>query len=105
MEFVALAALVALVKKVIDLYNYVAEDNDYRKAGKTLLVFVAGVGVAFLGAEADLTSTLDIAGTTLGSVNDASLVLVGSSLGALASTAAVDIPKALGQPTGVGDRI
>lgn len=93
MEFVPLVVVTSLIKKLVDFIKY-AVNGDINAVVTQLVAWVLGIAVAFIAANSDWGSTIDVGGKSLASLNAWSLVLVGF---VLASTAGVgwDVIKAV----------
>lgn len=93
MEFVPLVVITSLIKKLVDFIKYAA-NGDVNAVVTQLVAWLLGIAVAFIAANSDWGSTIDVSGKTLASLNGWSLVLVGF---VLASTAGVgwDLIKAV----------
>lgn len=78
---VSFLVLGTLAGKIVELFKYL-KNGDRNGAFTLLSVWIAGIMVIFLGANADAFSALVVPGmeVPLGSLNWASLVLVGMSL-------------------------
>lgn len=92
MEPFTLAALAALVVKIVSVVKSLGKDRN--AVVTQALTWAVGVAVAFLAAHADLTSALVVADRQLGSLDAGSLVLVGLSLSSLGSFA-YDVKKSV----------
>lgn len=94
MEVMTVAALAALVVKVMTVVKSVGKDN--RSAATQVVTWVVGVGVAVLGAHAQVTQDLVVFGSyRLGDLDTASLVLAGLSIASLGSIVGHDLPSAI----------
>jgi hypothetical protein len=93
MDFAPLLAAVALIWKIVDVVKYLLERN--RKAVITQMgVWAAGVSVVLLLSASDFASGIDVADYQLSTLNLASLILLGLSVGSTASVA-VDVKQAV----------
>jgi hypothetical protein len=93
MEFAPMLAAVALIWKIVDVVKYLLEKN--RKAVITQMgVWAAGISVVVLLAASDFAGGINVADYPLSSLNLASLVLLGLSVGSSASVA-VDVKQAV----------
>lgn len=93
MDFIPLVAAVALIWKIVDFVKYVRARHTDAVITQAA-VWAAGVLVMLLLANTDFASEVAIAGTQLGNLNWASLVLIGLSVGSSASVL-VDAKKAV----------
>lgn len=84
MEALAVALLLALVKKVVDLYKMFRSGNT-DGALTQLLTFAAAVVLVFLFGATPLGASVGVAGLTLAGAGVATKVLVGLLLGSGAS--------------------
>lgn len=111
-EAISLVVLGTLAGKLVDFFKYV-HAKDWNAVTTQAAVWVAGVIVIVLGANADAFQALVIPGmeSELGSLNTWSLLLIGLSLTSLISVVydfkkAVDgsdsaaVPKLTSLPTG-----
>lgn len=93
MEFAPLIVAVALIWKIVDFVQFLRvgdKDSAITQAG----VWIAGVVVILLLSATDFASGIQVADYSLGSLNVASLILLGLSVGSTAS-AVVDVKKAI----------
>lgn len=79
MEFVPVLAMLALIKKVIDLFKYVT-NRDVNGVVTTLSSFVAGVVVVLLFAQSNFAEGIAIGDASLATLNFAALVILGLSI-------------------------
>lgn len=93
MEFAPLLAAVALIWKLVDFVKYVRARNVDAVITQ-LGVWVAGIIVLLLLAATDFASGIVIGDAPLGSLNIASLILIGLTVGSSASVL-VDAKKAV----------
>lgn len=93
MDFVPLAAALALTWKLVDFVKQLRV-RDWNAAVTQAAVWVAGVLVIWLLASTDFASGIKIGSMVLSHLNGASLVLVGLSVGASGSVA-YDFKRAL----------
>lgn len=95
MEFVPILVAVAMVAVIIDIVRS-ARGQDWNGVVTPLAAALAGIGVAFVLGESDFGEGISIGdtGETFGSVNGASLILLGFGLGSLAAKG-VDLLKAV----------
>lgn len=93
MDFVPLAATIALLWKIVD-FAKLLRVRDVNAVVTQAVTWGAGVGLAFLLAGTDFAEGIKIGGMILGHVNDSSLVLIGLSLGSSASVA-YDLKRAI----------
>lgn len=103
MDFVPLAATVALLWKVVDTAKLVRV-RDVNAVVTQAVTWGAGVLLAFLLAATDFADGIPIGDMHLGHLNAASLILVGLSLGSSASVAydfkrAIDRTDSAAMPT------
>ncbi len=103
---VALGLLTALVKKVIDAAKYLT-NRQWNGFVTQVIVWGAGFVAAFVGANAEITKDVGLpigdAVITLGGLDIWSLILLGLSIGSLASVgngaeAAIDINRDTTKP-------
>lgn len=87
MEFVPVLALLALVKKIIDLLKY-ASNRDVNGVVTTIASWIAGVVAVVLFAATDFADGISVGDTALGVLNMASLVAVGLTIGSGAGVTA-----------------
>lgn len=95
MEALGFLALAALVIKITSVIKSIGKDNNM--VVTQLVVWVVGIIVLFLGAEAEITETLIIPGLTatpLGDMDTASIILAGFILGS-SGAFAYDVKKAI----------
>ena len=83
-EFVPALALLALVKKGVDLLRYL-RGKDYNGAITILAVWILGVTLTIMFAQSDYASGITSGDLALDQLNIWSLVLVGLTVGASAS--------------------
>lgn len=87
--------LVALVWKFVDfLKNVTPAGRNVNAAITQLVVWVAGLAAVFLYGESQLGNTVTIGDITLENADTPTKIIVGLSIGAIAS-AAVDVKKAI----------
>jgi hypothetical protein len=104
MEPLTLSALATLTFKVTSVIKYLTA-RDWSSALTQAVAWVAGIVVAFLAANADVTSAIQpIPGYPLDTMDNWSLVLVGLGLASLASTiydvkSAIDGSDSAKEPT------
>lgn len=91
--FAPLVAAASLVWALVRFGKQVLA-RDGRAAATQIVVWGAGVAVAFLLSASDFADGIQVAGVALGSLNAASLLLVGLTIGSTASTA-YEVKKAL----------
>jgi hypothetical protein len=84
MDWTAAAALVALVKKVVDTLRY-ASARDVNGVSTQLVSWAAGVGVFLLAAHTAWAPQLLVGGISLDRLNVWSLVFVGLTAGSASS--------------------
>jgi len=84
MEFVPVAAMLALIAKIIDFLRY-ARAGDANGVFTQAIVWVAGVGVVVLTAQTTWADGIPFAGQALSDLNIWSLVFVGLAIGSAAS--------------------
>lgn len=84
--FVPAVAMFALIKKVLDFFKYLT-NQDWNGAITQIAVWASGIVVVWLYAQTDWAETFSFAGFTLASMNGASLVALGIGLGSSASVA------------------
>lgn len=94
MDVVSLAALAALVVKIVGVVKAIGKDRNL--VWTQVVTWVVGIGVLFLAAEAELTEHLVLfAGAAqLRDLDPASIVLAGLALGSSGSFA-YDVKKAI----------
>lgn len=93
MDFVPLAAAVALIWKIVDFAKQVRV-RDWDSVVTQAVTWGAGVAVGFILAHSDFGSSVPIAGTNLGHMNSWSVVLVGLTIASTGSVA-YDYKRAL----------
>lgn len=93
MDFAPLLVAAALIWKLVDFVKFV-KAKDINAVTTQLAVWVAGVVVIFLLAATDFASGVTIGDKNLDSLNAASLLLLGLSMGSTASVF-VDAKKAV----------
>lgn len=86
MEFVPVLAMLALVKKVIDFLKY-CTNRDINGVVTTAAAWIGGVVVIILFAQSTFAEGINIGDVTLASLNIASLIIVGMSIGSGAGLA------------------
>lgn len=86
MEVFSVVALAALVVKLTSLSKFVRAKH-YGDAISQVFVLVVAVALAWIAANSSAMSDVDINGTTFGSLDGGSIVLVGLALGSTASFA------------------
>jgi hypothetical protein len=86
MEFVPLVVLTALIKKIVDTIKY-AVAGDVNAVATQIVAWLAGIGVAFLGANSDWANQMQIGGLPLDALNNWSIVLAGINLASTAGLA------------------
>lgn len=109
MDFAPMLAAVALIWKIVD-FAKVVRVRDVDAIVSQVAVWAAGVIVMFLLAATDFATGVDIGGRDASALNWASLVLVGLSIGSVASTAydfkrAIDRTDSAAQPSLVTGRV
>lgn len=95
MEFIAAAALVALVKKLLDVVKYLRA-GDLNGWVTIVASMVVGVLAVLLVAQTDFASAVDFGGVNLGTANFWTLVFVGVTTAASAGLA-TDTLKSIDQ--------
>lgn len=93
MDFAPLLAAIALIWKIVDFVKYLRARNSEAVVTQAAVWF-AGVGVIFLLAATDFASAINVGDLSLGTLNAASLILLGLSVGSSASVL-VDVKKAV----------
>jgi hypothetical protein len=93
MDFVPLAATIALLWKIVDFAKLVRV-RDVNAVVTQAVTWAAGVGLTFLLAGTDFADGIKIGDMHLGHVNASSLVLIGLSL-ASSTSVAYDFKRAL----------
>lgn len=94
MEVMTVAALAALVVKVMTVVKSVGKDN--RAVVTQVVTWATGIGIAVLAAHAKVTSDLQVFGAfRLGDLDASSLILAGISIASLGSTLLHDFPNAI----------
>lgn len=83
-EFVPVLALLALVKKLVDMLRYLRGGN-VNAAVTQLVAWVGAVGVVLLAAGTDYAAGIEVGGMFLSDLNVWSLVMVGLTVGSTAS--------------------
>lgn len=74
-----LALLVSTIKKVVDFVRYF-QGGDMMSVVTQILAWLAGIGAAFIAANADLVNKIAVGSQPLATVNGASLILLGINL-------------------------
>lgn len=93
MELVGLAALIAIIWKVVDVIKYGAGGN-WSAVTTQLSVWAAAIAVSLLARESDPFTNVGIMGTTFEHLDLASVILFALGLGSAASVG-VDFKKAI----------
>lgn len=93
MEFIPLIAMLALVAKVIDFIKFL-KNGDTNAWFTQLSVWVGGVVVVLLFAQTQFADGIAVGDMSLSTLNFASLIAVGLSVGSLSSLA-IDAKKAI----------
>ena len=93
METVGLAALIAIIWKVVDFLKYLV-NRDWNAAVTQLSVWGAAVAVALLARDAEPFSTIGVVGVTFGELSTPAIILFALGLGSSAS-AVFDLKKAI----------
>lgn len=94
MEVFSAAALVALLKKLVDLLRQL-RGGDYNGVLTQLFVFAGGIGLIWLAAASPLMGGVAVGGVTISDFDWAAKVLAGLALGASASAYILDTQKAV----------
>ena len=85
-EFVPALAMLALVKKLVDLLRYL-RGGDINGVVTQLVAWAGGVGVVLLAAQTDYAGGIEVGGEMLSTLNVWSLALIGLAVGSSASLA------------------
>jgi hypothetical protein len=93
MDAITMITLATLVWKLVELIKN-AVNQKWDPVFTQVVVWIAGVVVVWIAAQANVAATIDIWGTALDQLNFASLVLVGLSISSFGS-AAVEVKKAV----------
>lgn len=93
MDFQPLLAFAALLVALINFGRYLS-GRDWNAAMTQLTAWLAGVVVMILASETDWASGIDVAGVPLGSLNTASLILLGFTVASTGSVI-VEFKKAI----------
>lgn len=92
METITATFLVALVWKIVDTIKFAVNRN---KAALTqILAWFVAIGVAFLAANAEVASSIQVGGQALSTLSGWSLVLVGLGMGS-AGSVLVDMKRSI----------
>lgn len=83
MDFVPLLVMSALVKKLVDFVKYITA-NDWNAVVTQIVAWIAGIALAFVGADSDWAQNIIINGLPLSNLNNWSLVFVGVNVASLA---------------------
>lgn len=79
MDALTLVTLAAVVWKIVEVVKN-GITGSWGKVITQLVVWGAGIGVAFLAAQSDVASEIEVWDTTLGRLDSASLLLLGVGL-------------------------
>lgn len=93
MEIIGVAALIAIIWKVVDVIKY-ATNGNMRAVTTQLSVWGAAIAIVLLAREAEPFANVEIMGTTFDRLDLASTVLFALGLGSAASVG-VDVKKAI----------
>lgn len=94
MEFVPMAAVAALTKKVIDFLKYV-QNRDWNGVVTQAIVWGAGVLVIWLVSGTAWATGITVGNFNLSDLNAESIVFVGLTLSSLSSVVLHDVPQQL----------
>ena len=86
MEVALLATVVALIKKIVEVFKYLT-NGDVNGVATQVFTWAAGVGVLWVASEATLFQTIAVNGVALGALNFGAIVLIGMSVASVASVA------------------
>lgn len=79
-DFVPFVALALVVKTTVDILRYV-KGQDWNGAVTLLVAWLGGFGAAALFAQTDFADAIAVGDQTLGTLNVASLLVLGLTLG------------------------
>lgn len=93
MEAIGLAALIAIIWKVVDFLRFLTS-GAFNAAVTQASVWLSAIAVALLAREAEPFSTIGVVGTTFGDLSTPAIILFALGLGSAAS-GVVDFKKAI----------
>lgn len=106
MDFVPMLAAAFLVKQIIDFVKYL-KGKEWNGVITVLSVWLAGVVVITLLAQTDFADSINVLDRTLSSLNFATQVFLGLTIGSVGSfanevTGAIDSTRSTAKPTLTG---